>query len=67
MRRHRSVSLEAIRQSLNVTCPHCQVVLDPTERQRTDGTHLVCLKCGKEFEPKQPDSGMSPAGRRSGL
>jgi len=52
----RSLSLEAIQQSLNTECPHCHAVLSPADWHRIDGTLLRYEKCGKEFVPKGPEN-----------
>jgi hypothetical protein len=49
MARRRSLSLEAIRESLNTQCPHCNAILGPADRQRIDGERLRCRKCQKDF------------------
>jgi len=48
----RSLSLEAIRASLNIDCPHCHATLGPADWQMIDRERKRCLKCGQEFVPK---------------
>jgi hypothetical protein len=44
MARRRSLSLEAIHQSLNTECPHCHHSVTPAERHHSDIEHLRCPK-----------------------
>jgi len=55
MARKRSLSVEAIQQSLNIECPHCHAILDPADLQRIDGKRVRCAWCGGEFVPKGPE------------
>jgi len=51
----RSMSLEAVRASLNIECPHCHHSITPAERMHIDTEHIRCPKCQKEFVPKGPE------------
>jgi hypothetical protein len=58
MARRRSLSLEAIHQSLNTECPHCHHLITPAERHHRDTEHLRCAKCQKDFVPRGAEKPM---------
>ena len=48
---HNSLSLDAIRELLNMECPHCHNKITPAERQTVDTEEIRCPKCRKAFVP----------------
>jgi putative methionine-R-sulfoxide reductase with GAF domain len=51
MRRNKRTDPEELRASLNTLCQFCGYSIPPKELQRTDFTHVICPKCGKELAP----------------
>jgi hypothetical protein len=45
------LSLDAIRELLNMECPHCHNKITPAERQTLDTEEIRCPKCRKAFVP----------------
>jgi hypothetical protein len=56
MPRQNSLSLDAIRELLNMECPHCHNKITPAERQTLGTEEIRCPKCQKAFVPRRPVS-----------